>query len=71
MKLASLPREEMPRERLRLRGASSLSLPELLAILLRTGSRGKDVLELAADVLNEFGGAKGMARATEEEMLGF
>lgn len=71
MKLALLPREEMPRERLRLRGASSLSVPELLAVLLRTGSKGKDVLELAAEVLSEFGGAKGLARATEEEMLGF
>ncbi len=69
MKLASLPREEMPRERIRLRGASALSVPELLAVLLRTGSRGKDVLELASELLHEFGGAKGLARATEEEML--
>ncbi len=71
MKLASLPQEEMPRERIRLRGAESLSVPELLAVLLRTGSKGKDVLELAVDVLNEFGGTRGLSRATEEEMLGF
>ena len=71
MKLASLPREEMPRERMRLRGAESLSVPELLAVLLRTGSKGKDVLELSVDVLKEFGGTRGLARATEEEMLGF
>jgi len=71
MKLAALPGEERPRERLRRRGASSLSLAELLAVLLRTGSRSRDVLELASDLLKEFGNAKGLSRATEEEMLSF
>lgn len=71
MKLVSLPEEEWPRERLRLKGAASLSVPELLAVLLRTGSKGKDVLELASDVLREFGDTKGLARASEEEMLSF
>jgi DNA repair protein RadC len=71
MKLASLPQEERPRERLRLKGASSLSLAELLAVLLRTGSRGKDVLELASSILEEFGDARGLARVDEEELMGF
>jgi DNA repair protein RadC len=71
MKLAALPSEEWPRERLRRRGASSLSLAELLAVLLRTGSKGRDVLELASELLREFGNAKGLSRATEEEMLSF
>lgn len=69
MRLSDLPGEERPRERLRRNGPSSLSLAELLAILLRTGSRGKDVLELASDILREFGNARGLSRATEEEML--
>ena len=54
MRLSSLPVEERPRERLRHKGAAFLSVPELLAVLLRTGSRGKDVLELSADVLEKF-----------------
>ncbi len=69
MRLSDLPGEERPRERLRRNGPSALSLAELLAILLRTGSRGKDVLELASDILREFGNARGLSRATEEEML--
>ncbi|NLK20259.1 MAG: DNA repair protein RadC, partial [Synergistaceae bacterium] len=38
-------------------------------ILLRTGSRGRDVLELASEILKEFGNARGLSRATEEEMM--
>lgn len=71
MRLASLPEGERPRERLRLKGPGALSLPEILAILLRTGSKGKDVLELAADLVREFGNAKGLSRATAEEMREF
>lgn len=69
MKLADLPAEERPRERLRRKGPASLSLAELLAVLLRTGSRGKDVLELASELLKEFGNARGLSRATAEEMM--
>lgn len=71
MRLAALPAEERPRERLRLRGPSSLSAPELIAILLGTGSRGKDVLELSSELLAEFGDVKGLARATGEELTSF
>lgn len=71
MRLATLPAEERPRERLRLRGPSSLSVPELIAILLGTGSRGKDVLELSSELLAEFGDVKGLARATGEELTSF
>lgn len=71
MRLASLPEDERPRERLRLKGAAALSLAEILAILLRTGSKGKDVLDLATDLVKEFGTAKGLSRATEEEMRNF
>lgn len=43
----SIPAEDMPRERLAKFGAENLSDSELLAILLRTGSRGNSVLELS------------------------
>jgi DNA repair protein RadC len=48
---ASLPFEERPREKLKTRGAASLSNRELLAILLNTGIQGKNVKELAGDLL--------------------
>ena len=49
-----LPESERPREKLAENGASSLSNGELLAILLRTGIKGKNVKELSYEVLEEF-----------------
>jgi DNA repair protein RadC len=48
---ASLPFDELPREKLKDRGVTSLSDKELLAILLNTGIKGKNVKELAGDML--------------------
>lgn len=45
-----LPIETRPRERLLTAGPQALSIPELLAILLRTGTKEKSVLELAAEL---------------------
>ncbi len=50
-------------------GADSLSDPELLAILLRTGRPGQDVLQLADQLLGEFGGLKPLLTASPEELL--
>lgn len=47
--------ELAPREKLALKGAESLSDAELLAIFLRTGSQGTNVMLLAQLMLNEFG----------------
>lgn len=71
MKISDLPKEERPRERLRRYGAASLSGRELLAILLRTGTPGKDVLELAAEILASYGGVKGLSLADGDEFLAF
>jgi DNA repair protein RadC len=48
---ADLPFEELPREKLKAKGVASLSDKELLAILLNTGIQGKNVKELAGDLL--------------------
>jgi len=50
--LKALPREERPRERLLRLGPEALSDAELLAILLRTGTKGRSVLELAHQLLH-------------------
>ena len=54
MNLRDLPAGELPRERLITRGASALSDAELLAILLRTGRAGQNVLELAYGIVARF-----------------
>ena len=63
-----MPSDERPRERLRLRGASALSHAELLAILLRTGGRGENVLALAGRLLARFEGLTGLARTSFGEL---
>ena len=63
-----MPTGERPRERLLHYGPESLSTAELLAILLRTGSRGENVLDLATRLLVEFGGLAGLVRATVSEL---
>ncbi len=54
--IAELPQRERPRERLLHGGADVLSDTELLAIVLRTGARGRSVLDLARDLMAAFGG---------------
>lgn len=61
--IRDLPASERPRERLEQYGPESLSTAELLAIVLRVGSRGESAVRLAERLLSEFGGLAGIARA--------
>ena len=54
--IAELPDRERPRERLLRHGAGVLSDTELLAIILRSGPRGRSVLDLARDLVSTFDG---------------
>lgn len=68
-----LPKEERPYERCMRHGAQQLSNRELLAVLLRTGARGRTVLELAGDLLKtvpEKKGFTGLRRMSLEELSG-
>lgn len=56
--------QERPRERLVRDGAQALSNPELLALLLRVGVRGKSAVELGRDVLQHFGSLHGLFGAS-------
>jgi len=60
MSFKDLPAEARPREKLMARGASALGDVELLALLLRTGMVGKNVLQLAQELLDTFGGLSGL-----------
>ena len=57
------PVDERPREKLLKHGPDTLSPAELLAILLRTGRPGRDVLELARRLLTDFGGLRPLLEA--------
>lgn len=54
IKIHDMPQEERPRERLMKYGAESLSNAELLAIILRTGSRKENVLNMSTRILSEY-----------------
>lgn len=59
---------ERPREKLLEHGASTLSDAELLAILLRTGTHGRSAVDLARQLLSEFGGLGKLMNATHTEL---
>jgi len=61
---------ERPRERLRDLGPGALSTSELIAILLRTGLEGQNVLSLSSGLLSRHGGIGGLARASYGELAG-
>ena len=75
MPLDDLPTEARPREKLLARGAGALSDAELLALLLRTGIVGKNVLLLAEELLADpvrhpdgFGGIAGLLQASASDL---
>ena len=69
MTLKDLPPDARPREKLLARGPGALSDTELLALLLRTGTAGKGVLQLASDLLSGQGIA-GLLQASKEKLVG-
>lgn len=63
MRLKNMPDPERPRERLLAYGVENLSNEELLAIILKTGSKKQNVKELANNVLCQFGDVKNLKNA--------
>ncbi len=66
--IRDLPTDLRPRERMLYAGPSALSTAELLAIILRVGGRGENVIRMAERLLSEFGGVTGLAQANFEEL---
>lgn len=58
--------EDRPREKLLQRGPAALTDAELLAIFLRTGTHGKSAVDLARDLLADFGSLKALLDADEQ-----
>lgn len=67
-RIRELPTDERPRERLIAYGADALSISELLAVLLRTGTEQCSAIGLADLLLARFSNIRGVAHATIEEM---
>ena len=68
MSLKDLPADARPREKLLARGPGALSDAELLALLLRTGTAGRGVLQMAQEVLQTFGGIAGLLHAGADDL---
>jgi DNA repair protein RadC len=66
MKVKELPIDDRPREKLMLRGVQSLSDAELIAILLRTGTKGKSVIQLAQELVQKTGGLNNLSSQTSD-----
>jgi DNA repair protein RadC len=66
--IRDFPQDERPRERLIQSGAASLSNQELLAILLRTGTKAESVLQLSNRLLTSFDGLNLLKDASLEEI---
>lgn len=60
IKVIDIPKEERPIEKLLMSGPEILSNAELLAVILRTGTRGENVISLSTRILSEFDGLNGL-----------
>ena len=67
-RIQDLDENERPRERLSKYGAQALSNAELLAILLRVGMEGENVVQLSQRLLADFGGLRGLHQATFDDV---
>jgi DNA repair protein RadC len=70
VKIREMPAQERPREKLAAHGASALTDPELIAILLRTGVPGANAIEVARKLLKDYGSLVGLSRCTVDELAG-
>lgn len=66
--IRQLPESERPRERLMRYGSETLSVAELIAIILGSGTKGMPVLQLAQEIVSRFGSLQKLAEATLEEL---
>ncbi|MBM7644722.1 DNA repair protein RadC [Scopulibacillus daqui] len=66
--IRDVPKEERPRERLIKEGVHVLSNQELLAIILRTGTKDESVLQLSHRLLHQFEGLSLLKEASIEEL---
>jgi DNA repair protein RadC len=67
-RIRELPEDERPREKLAKHGGGALTNSELIAILLRTGVKGVNVIELSRQIMAQFGSLSALQRASVKEL---
>jgi len=65
-KIKDIPRPDRPREKLIKKGPKALKKEELLAIILRTGLKGKNAIQVANDILIKYGNKKFLLASYQE-----
>ena len=68
LKIREMPQDERPREKLLARGPDALTNAELIAILLRTGRRGMNVVEVARELLDKYKSFAELSRCSVKEL---
>jgi DNA repair protein RadC len=68
LKIREMPQDERPREKLLARGAGALTDAELIAILLRTGVAGANVIDVARQLVERFKTLDGLSRCSVAEL---
>jgi DNA repair protein RadC len=68
LRLKDQPVSERPRERLVEHGPDALSHAELIAILLRTGLKGANAVEIGKQLIQKFGTLQALARASVDDL---
>ena len=68
LRIKDQPVTERPRERLVALGADALSHAELIAILLRTGLKGANAVEIGKQLIQKFGTLQALARASVDDL---
>src|SRR5882762_3021274 len=68
LKIREMPQDERPREKLLARGPDALTNPEFIAILLRTGRRGMNVIEVARELLEKYKSFAELSRCSVKEL---
>lgn len=68
LRVKDLPKNERPREKILRYGAEVMSNSELLAIILRTGTKDENILKLCDRIISHFGGLNGLINPTIEDL---
>jgi len=68
LRIKDQPASERPRERLAAQGAEALSNAELIAILLRTGLKGMNAVEVGRHLMSKFGSLQALALASLDDL---
>jgi DNA repair protein RadC len=68
LKISEMAPDERPREKMAARGEAALTDPELLALLIRTGVKGANAVDVGRELLERYGSLTGLSRCTEAEI---